>query len=180
MHVVPQIEEVDVRGDCQTLTTALDSIKLDWVVNNAGVLSEDKFGELDYNSIMSQFEVNALGPLRVTEKLRPNISAGSKVFMITSLMGSIQDNTSGGYYGYRMSKAALNMAVMSMSRDLAKEHIVVQALHPGFVATDMTARYGGAGMPPDESARQLIERMQAADMTTTGKFLDYKGNELPW
>jgi NAD(P)-dependent dehydrogenase (short-subunit alcohol dehydrogenase family) len=124
-----------------------------------------------------QFRVNALGPLRVTAGLLENLARGSKVGIVTSRMGSIDDNTSGGHYGYRMSKAAANMAGASLARDLADRAIAVALLHPGYVATDMT---GGEGVPAEESARGLIQRMDELDMASSGGFWHAQGERLPW
>ena len=150
---------------------------LDWVINNAGILSVENLDSLDFEAMEKQFRVNALGPLRVTSALLPKLGAGSKIGIITSRMGSIEDNTSGGYYGYRMSKAAVNMASMSLARDLQGRGIAVALLHPGMVATDMT---GGRGISPEQSAHGLIQRMDALDMKHTGSFWHANGEHLPW
>jgi len=150
---------------------------LDWLINNAGVLARDSLGQLDFDAIEWQFRVNTLGPLRVTSVLLPNLARGSKIGIVTSRMGSIGDNTSGGYYGYRLSKAAVNMAGVSLARDLQSRGIAVALLHPGMVATDMT---GGSGIPVAQSARGLIQRMDALDIEHTGGFWHAEGLELPW
>lgn len=150
---------------------------LDWVINNAGILSVENLDSLDFEAMEKQFRVNALGPLRVTSALLPKLGVGSKIGIITSRMGSIEDNTSGGYYGYRMSKAAVNMASMSLARDLQGRGIAVALLHPGMVATDMT---GGRGISPEQSAHGLIQRMDALDMKHTGSFWHANGEHLPW
>jgi len=150
---------------------------LDWLLNNAGVLARDSLGQLDFDAIEWQFRVNTLGPLRVTSALLPNLARGSKIGIVTSRMGSIGDNTSGGYYGYRLSKAAVNMAGVSLARDLQSRGIAVALLHPGMVATDMT---GGSGIPVAQSARGLIQRMDALDIEHTGGFWHAEGLELPW
>lgn len=150
---------------------------LNWIINNAGILSVDKLDELDYEAMERQFRVNALGPLRVTTALIPRLGAGSKVGIITSRMGSVEDNTSGGYYGYRMSKAAVNMAGMCLARDLQQQGVAVALLHPGMVATDMT---GGQGVSPEQSASGLIRRMDALSMEQTGGFWHAEGERLPW
>ena len=128
---------------------------VDVLVNCAGILSDESLGDLDFDRIRAQFEVNSLGPLRVTAALRGNLGQGSKVAIITSRMGSIEDNTSGGRYGYRMSKAAVNMAGRSLANDLKDDGVAVAILHPGFVRTDMTgpgfdrsARVGGGHHRP--------------------------------
>jgi NAD(P)-dependent dehydrogenase (short-subunit alcohol dehydrogenase family) len=173
------IEGIDVSDDdsLKGLRTRTGDGGLDWLINNAGILSVEGLDNLDFKAMERQFRVNALGPLRVTRALLPVLGEGSKVGIITSRMGSIEDNTSGGYYGYRMSKAAVNMAGMSLARDLAERRIAVALLHPGMVATDMT---GGRGIRPSQSASGLIARMDALDMTGTGSFWHAEGERLPW
>ena len=150
---------------------------LDWLINNAGILSVESLESLDFEAMERQFTVNALGPLRVTAALLPKLGPGSRIGIITSRMGSVEDNTSGGYYGYRMSKAAVNMAGMRLARDLEERRIAVALLHPGMVATDMT---GGSGVPPEQSAAGLIKRMDALTMTDSGSFWHAEGQRLPW
>lgn len=173
------IEGIDVCEDqsVSSLQKQLDGEKLDWLINNAGILSVEKLDALDFGAMEQQFRVNALGPLRTTATLLQNLASGSKVGIITSRMGSIEDNTSGSYYGYRMSKAAVNMAGMSLARDLKDRGIAVALLHPGMVATDMT---GGNGVPAEHSAAGLIQRMDALDITATGSFWHAEGEQLPW
>lgn len=173
------IEGVDVCTDqsISSLQTQLGDEPLDWLVNNAGVLSVESLGNLDFAAMEQQFRVNSLGPLRTTVALLPNLPRGSKVGIITSRMGSIEDNTSGSYYGYRMSKAAVNMAGMSLARDLKDRGVAVALLHPGMVATDMT---GGRGVPTEHSAAGLIQRMDTLDIATTGTFWHAEGEQLPW
>jgi NAD(P)-dependent dehydrogenase (short-subunit alcohol dehydrogenase family) len=173
------ISDVDV-GSAQSvagLASALEGTRLDRLVNNAGILSRDSLDELDYAALERQFQINSMGPLRVTAALRPNLSSGSKVFIITSRMGSIDDNTSGGYYGYRMSKAAVNMTGKSLSVDLKPAGIGVFLLHPGYVSTDMTGHHG---TPVSESAQGLIARMDELGIEQTGTFWHQEGYPLPW
>jgi NAD(P)-dependent dehydrogenase (short-subunit alcohol dehydrogenase family) len=173
------IDGVDVGSadGIQKLVNGLGDRKLDWVINNAGILSADSLENLDFEGMERQFRVNAIGPLRVSRALLNNLASGSKVGIVTSRMGSIEDNTSGGYYGYRMSKAAVNMAGMSLSRDLAGQGISVVLLHPGMVATDMTGR---RGIPVAQAAAGLIARMDELDMSATGTFWHAEGEQLPW
>ena len=173
------IEGIDVGepGPPETLRQQLGSERLDWLVNNAGILSAESLDSLDFDAMERQFRVNALGPLRVTAALLPLLGPGSKVGIVTSRMGSIGDNTSGGYYGYRMSKAAVNMAGVSLARDLQQRQIAVALLHPGMVSTDMT---GGRGVPVEQSANGLIRRMDSLDMSHTGAFWHAEGQLLPW
>lgn len=147
-----------------------------WVV--AGVLRRVDLAELDLEAIRLQFEVNALGPLRIVSALLPHLGEGSKVGLVTSRMGSIADNTSGGHYGYRMSKAALNMAGVSLAKDLALRGVSVALLHPGYVRTDMTGGHGQ--IEPEESARGLLARMDELSMDTSGTFWHQSGDVLPW
>lgn len=173
------ISGIDVsRGDAMPrLTAALGDEPLDVLINNAGILRGDALGELDYDQMVEQFKVNTLGPLRVTEALLGNLREGSRVAIVTSRVGSIADNSSGGYYGYRASKTAVNMVGTNLMHDLKPRGIAVALLHPGLVATEMT---GGQGISPADSARGLIERIDGLDMTNTGSFWHAEGYELPW
>jgi NAD(P)-dependent dehydrogenase (short-subunit alcohol dehydrogenase family) len=170
---------VDVATDdgVKTLAHRLEGTKLDVLVNNAGVLERDELGHLEMDKLRRQFEINSLGPLRVTQALLPNLHEGSKVVIVTSLMGSMADNGSGGFYGYRMSKAAVNAAGVSLARDLAPKKIAVMLVHPGMVKTDMT---GHNGIEASESVRGILARIDALDLTKSGKFFHQAGRELPW
>ncbi len=169
--------EVTSDASVEALAQALAGTPLDVLVLNAGILRADSLEALDFDAIREQFEVNALGPLRVARALLPNLRSGSKIAIVTSRMGSIADNTSGHMYGYRMSKAAVNMAGASLARDLAPRSISVVLLHPGMVATTMT---GGHGIPPADSARGLIARIDALTLATSGTFQHMNGETLPW
>ena len=170
---------VDVTDDAAVAALAkrLTGTKVDLLVNNAGALALDALGALDFEAIRRQFEINALGPLRVTNALLPLLRAGSKVALITSLMGSSADNGSGGMYGYRMSKAALNIAGVSLARDLADRKIAVALLHPGMVNTDMTGHHG---IEASESVKGLLARIDELTMDRSGHFFHQNGRELPW
>ncbi len=173
------IEGVDVSSGASVsaLRDQLANERLDWLINNAGILAVETLDSLDFETIEQQFRVNALGPLRVTAALLSNLSSGSKVGIITSRMGSIDDNTTGGYYGYRMSKAAVNMAGMNLARDLKDQGIAVALLHPGMVATEMTGRQG---IPVQQSVAGLIQRMDDLQIKQTGGFWHANGELLPW
>lgn len=159
------------------LKTAIGDRTIDVLVNNAGILRPDLLGEIDYEDMLEQYRVNALGPLRVTEALLDNLDRGSKVIIITSRVGSIGDNSSGGYYGYRASKTAVNMIGTNLRHDLAPRGIAVGLLHPGLVATEMT---GGQGIDPADSARGLIQRIDELDQDNSGGFWHAEGYRLPW
>ena len=175
-EVVDGVEVTDGAGIAR-LVAALGGRRVDVLVNNAGILARESLDDLDVESIRRQFEVNALAPLRVTKALLPSLGSGSKVAIVTSRMGSIADNTSGGYYGYRMSKAAVNMAGVSLARDLQEQGITVLLLHPGMVATGMTS---GRGMPAEEAARGLLARIEEATPADSGSFRHASGKALPW
>lgn len=173
------IDDIDVTADAseQRLQTLLDKLPLDVVIHNAGVMSDESLQDLSLDRLRHQFEVNSIAPLRLTQALLTNLRNGSKVVFITSRMGSIEDNGSGGMYGYRMSKAALNMAAKSLSVDLKSLGIPVGVLHPGFVATDLT---GEQGIAPEQAAQQLVERIDALTLENSGQFFHANGNSLPW
>jgi short-subunit dehydrogenase len=155
----------------------LGNTRIDILVNNAGILRRDSFGSIDYGTMLEQYEVNTLGPLRVTEALSGNLHEGSKVAIITSRVGSIEDNGSGGNWGYRASKAAVNMVGANLMHEFRPRGIAVALLHPGLVATDMT---GGHGIPPAESASGLIARIDELSLRNSGTFWHAEGYELPW
>ena len=169
--------EVTEEASLGRLSAALAGRRVDVLVNNAGILSRESLDDFDVEHIRRQFEVNALGPLRVACALLPNLGEGSKVAIITSRMGSIADNGSGGYYGYRMSKAAVNMAGVSLARDLRDRGIAVLLLHPGMVATEMTGRQG---IPVQKSAANLIARIDSLGLEHSGSFHHADGQPLPW
>lgn len=173
------IDGIDVTNgeSIKRLKSELAGQQLDVLINNAGILTRDSFGSLDYEEMLEQFRVNALGPLRVTEALVDNLKDGSKVVIITSRVGSIADNSSGGNYGYRASKTAVNQIGTNLKHELMPRGIAVVLLHPGLVATDLT---GGQGISPIESARGLIERIDALDIENSGRFWHAEGYELPW
>ncbi len=179
-----QVEDgIDVAADdaFRRLDQRLGELRLDVLLLAAGVLSQERLGELDDAALARmrhQFEVNALGPLRAAEALRHRLGAGSKLAILTSRMGSIADNGSGGYYGYRASKAAVNAIGRSLAIDLRAQGVAVALLHPGYVRTDMT---GGRGdISPEESARNLIARIDALDLAQSGGFRHASGETLPW
>jgi NAD(P)-dependent dehydrogenase (short-subunit alcohol dehydrogenase family) len=174
------IDGVDVTDDtCGAhLASAIGDRSIDILINNAGILTSESLDDLDFDRMRRQFEVNSLGPLRVTAALRASLGRGSKVAIITSRMGSIEDNTSGGRYGYRMSKAAVNMAGRSLAHDLAPDGVAVVVLHPGFVRTGMTDNQGL--IDPPESAAGLIARIDELTLDSSGSFFHANGERLPW
>ncbi len=159
---------------------SLDGNGVDVLINNAGVGGRETLGEIDYNQMRHMFEVNAFGALRVTEALLPSMRAGKRklVANITSKMGSIADNATGGAYAYRASKSALNMLTKSLAHDLQPEGFQCVVLHPGWVQTDM----GGESAPltVEESARGLLAVIDGLSPVDSGRFFDYSGAEIPW
>ncbi|MDE0096099.1 MAG: SDR family oxidoreductase [Gammaproteobacteria bacterium] len=173
------IPGVDVGDDSSVarLAEALTGVRLDVLIHGAGILTRESWHDLDFDRIRRQFEINTLGPLRVVSALRDNLGPGSKVGIVTSRVGSIDDNGSGGNYGYRMSKVAANMVGKNLSHDLGGRDIAVFLLHPGLVATEMTGR---TGIDPADAARGLIERMDNLNLSDTGTFWHAEGYSLPW
>ena len=174
------IDGIDVSNsdDVTTLVKKLKGDTIDVLVCNAGILRDEGLGRLDLTTIRDQFEVNALAPLNMVDKLQDLMNDGGKVAMITSRMGSIEDNGSGGRYGYRMSKAALNAASMSLSHDLAPREIAVGIYHPGYVQTDMVGGHGD--IPAVEAAQRLTSLIDGLSMNETGVFKHSNGQVLPW
>jgi NAD(P)-dependent dehydrogenase (short-subunit alcohol dehydrogenase family) len=170
---------IDITSDESTadLASRLQGVVIDVLINNAGIMERNPLDNLNFDSIRHQFEVNALGALRVTQALLPNLRAGSKIALITSRMGSIDDNTSGGSYGYRMSKVALSMAGKSLSIDLQPRQVAVAIIHPGLVSTAMT---GNSGIPAAESVRGILEQIDRLNLQNSGTFWHANGDELTW
>ena len=156
-----------VRGLAERLANSRTS--LDLLINNAGIAERDALGALDYDTIRRQIEVNTLGPLRVTEALLGRLKPGSTVAFITSRIGSLGDNQSGGLYGYRISKCAANMVAVNLAHDLAQRGIAAVVLHPGMVATGMTFDdERQEARPPEEAATALIERIDRVETAEPG------------
>ena len=174
------IDDVDVTTDdgVEKLKAGLSGKSVNLLINNAGLLQDEQLGSIDFDSIRTQMEVNAYAPLRVAEALVPQIPEGGKIANITSRMGSIADNDSGGRYGYRASKAALNAFGKSLAVDLKTKGIAVALLHPGYVQTRMV-NFSGL-ISPEESARGLADRIEQLSLENTGSFWHSNGDELPW
>jgi NAD(P)-dependent dehydrogenase (short-subunit alcohol dehydrogenase family) len=152
--------------------------RIDLLIQNAGMLVADSLDSVEPADVRAQFELNAVAPLFLTRALLPRLRPGAKVALITSRMGSMGDNGSGGYYGYRMSKAALNAAGVSLAVDLKAHGVAVVILHPGAVRTRLAGDHGM--IEADESARGLLRRIDELSLETTGRFLHQNGEVLPW
>jgi NAD(P)-dependent dehydrogenase (short-subunit alcohol dehydrogenase family) len=165
------------------LAKELNGEAIDVLLNNAGVYGDRDRQQLDCvdgTSWEETLRINALGPLLVSKALLANLERGGRkvIALVTSRMGSIADNTSGGAYVYRASKAALNAVGMSLARDLAARGITVVLFHPGWVKTDM----GGAGAPiaPKDSIAGMRRLIDKATPKDSGRFLNYDGAAVPW
>lgn len=177
------IDGIDM-ADGQAVARLADRLagrRLDGLWLNAGIFTNESLDALDaaaFARMQRQVEVNTLGPLRVVAAVQGLLAPGAKVGIVTSRMGSIADNGSGAYYGYRASKAAVNAIGRSLALDLAPRGIAVLLLHPGRVATDMLGGQGDIG--PDEAAANLIARLDALTLDSSGSFLHANGTALPW
>ena len=151
---------------------------IDVLINNAGIFCNETLDNFNEATILKQLQVNSIAPLLLSQQLLSAIKDGGKIAMITSRMGSIADNDSGSYYGYRMSKAALNAGSKSLATDVAPRKINVGIYHPGYVQTEMVG-FGG-DISPDEAARRLTGLIADLNPSNSGKFYHSNGSELPW
>lgn len=174
------VDKVDVsKSEClEEILPTLSTLKIDLLINNAGVLTNETLEHMSAGDLEYQFRVNAIGPLVLTQMLRHQLVKGAKVALITSRMGSVTDNTSGGRYGYRMSKAALNIAGMSLAHDLKKQEVAVALLHPGYVQTEMVNNNGDISAAV--AVQRLIQRIEGLNLSNTGTFWHSNGEVLPW
>ena len=179
-----RVLEIDVT-DAASLRAAAVGLKgeaIDLLLNNAGVggPSGQRIGGLDYAAWTHVFDVNTLGPMRVVEAFLENVAKSrlKQVVTITSGMGSLEDNTSGGSYAYRSSKAAVNMVMKSLSLDLAPRGITCVVVNPGWVRTDMGGSRGT--LSPAESIKALRSVIASLKPEDSGKFLNYTGKPYPW
>lgn len=173
--------DVSSEASRRDLVSALEGRSLDLLINNAGYYGKhNRLGQLDDAEWAYEFTVNTIGPIRLAEALMPNLSAGKQplIAMLSSKMGSIADNGSGGSYLYRSSKAALNAAGRSLAVDLSQHGINVVLLHPGWVQTDMG---GPNGLIDSETSVQGMRNViDAMDSNRSGRFFAYDGAEIPW
>ena len=155
---------------------------VDLLINNAGVVGDrsDSLRKLDPDEAREAFDINALGPILMTRHLLPLLEKGTnpKVINVTSLMGSMADNDSGGWWAYRMSKAALNMATVNMAHELHDASIATMVIHPGWVSTDMGGRM--APLRAADSVAGMIKVIDGLRLRNSGCFKDHTGAALPW
>ncbi len=178
VRVEPGVD-VSSGGSVLSLKKKLEGTHIDVLIQNAGIAEFNSLSDLDPESVIRQFEVNALSPLCFTQAFIGNLRKGSKVALMTSRMGSIDDNTSGGSYGYRMSKVALCMVGKSLSIDLRAKGISVAILHPGLVSTRMTG-FTPNGITPEQSVKGLLARIDSLTLKSSGTFWHSNGDVLPW
>jgi NAD(P)-dependent dehydrogenase (short-subunit alcohol dehydrogenase family) len=170
--------DVTNQDSLNKLRRDIEDFSIDLLIANAGVLTNETLEEMNFDSIRTQFEVNSIGVLRSVHTLLPCLKRPSKIGIMSSKMGSVTDNTSGGRYGYRMSKAAVNIAGKSLSLDLRAEGISVGILHPGYVRTNMT---GGVGLlTPEEAVDGLVKVVEGLTLENTGGFWHSNGETVPW
>ena len=178
-----QVEQLDVADDAsaRALAGKLKGQPIDILINNAGIIGSksNSISDLDFNKMVYTYQVDALGPMRVTQALYENLKQGKgrKVINITSMMGSIAMNF-GGAYDYRASKAALNMLTNTLAKELGKDGFICVVFHPGWVQTDMGG--GSAPVTPEQSIAAMIKVIDGLKRESNGKFFDYTGKELPW
>jgi NAD(P)-dependent dehydrogenase (short-subunit alcohol dehydrogenase family) len=178
-----RVEQLDVasQSSVEALAEALKGVPIDVLINNAGmaIQKDSSLETLDFDAMERTFQVNSLGPLRVTQALLPNLQAGKDktIINITSRLGSIELST-GGLYSYRTSKTALNQINKLISVELAPQGFTSIVMHPGWVKTDM----GGAGATLDipESISGMLAVIDGLTVDQTGKFYSFNGEELPW
>lgn len=176
---VSVIENFDLSSSVDDIRRlSADIPQVDILINNAAQWGDEKLGHINYQNILDNINLNALGSLKVTETFLDRLQEGSKIIFMTSRMGSISDNGSGGRYAYRMSKAALNAAAKSVSVDLKAKGIPVGIIHPGWVQTEM----GGprALVSVDKAVKDINTIIESLNIENTGTFWHSSGEILPW
>jgi len=184
-HPTISLHTLDVTdGDqIKALAHSLQDEPLDLLINNAGIAVDRQhpsLSEVDYEAWERTMEVNLFAPLRMVNTFLPALRRGERRLIVTlsSIMGSVAKNTTGGYYLYRSSKAALNAVMKSLSVDLKKEKMTVVVLHPGWVKTDMGGQE--ADIEPPESIAGMREVISKVTPAESGRFVDYRGETIPW
>ena len=181
-HISIKIYSLDV-GDTdqiKALSKSLQNQPIDILINNAGIYRPSTLGNINKDDWVDSFLINTIAPYEIIQKFLPQILKGNlkKVISITSKMGSIDDNTSGGSYIYRSSKTALNSMMRSLSNDLLSQGISTLTLHPGWVRTDM----GGAGawIDVNESVKGMVNQIEKLSTNNSGRYIDYAGKPINW
>ncbi|MGZ8257784.1 MAG: SDR family oxidoreductase [Methylotenera sp.] len=177
-----QIMPLDVADFAQidALALQLKGQKIDVLINNAGVYPESSLGHVNYEKWATAFKINSMAPLKMAEAFMPHVAASQlkKIVTLSSKMGSLDDNASGGSYIYRTSKTAVNMVMKSLSIDLKPNGIAVVTLHPGWVQTDMGGPNGLIDTQTSVTGlRKVIANLALAN---SGKFIAFDGEEIAW
>lgn len=174
------IENIDISDDAlsETIATQIPVNHIDILIHNSGILQSDTIDTINLDSMREHFEVNSLGPLRTILGLQSKLGAGSKVGIVSSRVGSIDDNESSNNYAYRVSKTAVNMIGKCLSIDFKDKAIALALLHPGYVQTEMTNSRGLINT--HDSAAGLIKQMDELTLNTSGIFVHTNGEKLPW
>jgi NAD(P)-dependent dehydrogenase (short-subunit alcohol dehydrogenase family) len=181
--VSDRVEALDVTdaASVAALAQRLKGVPIDILVNNAGMFDrrDTAVEKVDFETMEQTFAVNTLGPLRMVQALLPNLRAGQRKLIVnmSSQLGSI-GNSTGEWYAYRASKAALNQINRSLSVELGKEGFRSVVLHPGWVRTDMGGEQ--ATYTPEESVAGLITVIEGLGPDDNGRFLDFRGQPIPW
>ena len=175
--------ELDLNEDksIDSFIDEMSSIKIDILIHNSGIFRDEQLSEdLKIDAWMNEMRINAITPIIVARKLKPNVLAGEdkKIIFISSQMGSIDDNYSGRFYFYRSSKSALNSAAKSLAIDWKGKNISVLMLHPGWVKTDMGGKSAKLEIP--DSIQRMIQVISDLNLETSGSFVNYEGNKLEW
>jgi NAD(P)-dependent dehydrogenase (short-subunit alcohol dehydrogenase family) len=178
---VMQLDVADA-GSVAALAAALDGAPVDLLINNAGIMDRDSSSieNVDFDSVERVLAVNTIGPMRVTKALLGNLRSGSgkQIVHITSGLGSIENNTSGGFLGYRESKAALNMFNRTLAVELGDEGFVCVVMSPGWVQTDMGG--AGASLTPEQSITGMKTVIGGLTADDNGSYQSWDGDVLPW
>jgi NAD(P)-dependent dehydrogenase (short-subunit alcohol dehydrogenase family) len=181
-HANVQIIALDVANfkQIEQVATALKDTPIDVLINNAGVYPDSSYGDVDIDDWSTAFKINSMAPLKMAQAFQAHLAKSTlkKLATLSSKMGSIDDNTSGGSYIYRSTKTAVNMVMKSLSIDLAPVGISVATLHPGWVLTDMGGQNALINTHTSVSGlRKVIENLS---LKTSGKFIAFDGKEIAW
>ncbi len=162
----------------ERISKELSSTKIHLLINNAGMLVDSNLEHFPVQEVERMIALNSIAPVYLSVLMQDQMAENAKVVMITSRMGSMADNNSGGSYGYRMSKAALNAASKSLSIDLRERGIALCLVHPGYIKTGMTHFSGND--TPDHAAQKIVEKIEATNLDNAGTFWHANGEQLPW
>lgn len=177
-----EVHQLDVANfeEIDALALILQGRAIDVLINNAGVYPQSEFGDIDYEAWAEAFHINSMAPMKMVEAFVGHVASSNlkKIVTLSSKMGSLDDNTSGGSYIYRSTKTAVNMVMKSLSIDLKPRGIASTILHPGWVRTDMGGPNGLIDAP--ESVAGLRRVIENLTLENSGRFVAYDGKEIAW